>query len=89
MSTHHLHPRTRHRLEYFGELIFLFDLMFASLVLGIVLLGGINPFDSPLATVLLIATVVIGTAHHVWYTRNRDAIEHDPGRQHARERRGF
>ena len=90
MSTsHHLRTPIRHRLEMAGEFIFLVDAILVSMIGLVLVIGGINPFDSPLLTGLLIATALIMVGHHVWYARNRNVIDHDPVRQRARERRGF
>ena len=81
--------RARHGLGLLGELVYVVDAFAVTLLVIVVVLAGTNPFESATLSVLIGATVVIAGVHHIWYARNRQQIEHDPVRLHARERRGF
>jgi hypothetical protein len=79
----------RNRLPSVGEFVFLVDVLIVGMLTGLVVISGINPFDSALMTGVLAAPVIVFATHHVWYTRHRQEIEHERERLAARERRGF
>ena len=79
----------RNHLPFFGDFLFVVDALVVAMTAALIVIGGINPLDSPVMVGLAVATIVIFGAHHVWYVRSRDEIEHDPQRLASRERRGF
>lgn len=85
----HTADQLRPGLLFLGEFLFFVDVLVIGLVLGVVALGGIDPFKSTALTALIAATVLIAGVHHVWYRRHRREIEQSHEHLAARERRGF
>lgn len=81
--------RLRDAAVWAGEFFYVIDILFASLVIAIVVLGGIDPVKSPFIGAFLLVTGISLLVHHVWYARHRTDIEQGHPRHAARERRGF
>jgi hypothetical protein len=73
-------------LAYF---VYVTDMLVLGLVAAVVVVGGINPLESPLLTGVLGFSAVTAIAHHAYYARHKYEIEHDRVQLAARERRGF
>ena len=72
-----------------ADFLYVTVMLVVGLLCAVVLIGGINPFDSPLLTALLGLSAVASAVHHYYYSRHKYEIEHSRTRLAARERRGF
>jgi putative copper export protein len=72
-----------------ADFLYVTVMLVVGLLCAVVLIGGVNPFESPLLTAILGFSALAAAAHHMYYTRHRYEIEHSRTRLAARERRGF
>jgi hypothetical protein len=76
-------------LAWLTETAFVTDMLFVGLLAFIVILGGLNPFNSLLMTTIIALTLVIVPLHAILMRRHRDEMVDRHARQTTRERRGF
>ena len=72
-----------------GEFIFISAVLFGSLGVAVIVLGGFNPLEGGLGLVFFAAVILIAAAHQRWYSRHREEIESSPVQKARRERRGY
>ncbi len=72
-----------------GEFIFISAVLFGSLGVAVIVLGGFNPFEGGMGLVFFAAVILIAAVHHRWYARHREEIESSPVQKARRERRGY
>jgi hypothetical protein len=89
MTIKQIESRAGHTGLVIGEFVFAVGLLFASLLASIVILGHLNPLESPVLTGVFGAVLLIGLGHHRWYRRHREEIDSSHEHHEARERRGF
>ena len=89
MSRPNLTSRFRTVAAFAGEFAFVIGVLFGSLGVAVVVLGGFDPMESGAALAFFGVVLLIAAIHHGWYARNRDEIESSPQQKALRERRGF
>ena len=72
-----------------GEFLFLLGVLFGSLGVAVMVLGGTGPLHSGRGLAFFGAVLIITAVHHRWYSRHRNEIESSPAQKALRERRGF
>jgi hypothetical protein len=79
--------RLRDAIDWIGESLYVADLMLLALVAFLSVLGAIDPFNSLLVPVALVATFILSEARR--RGRRRRHAEAAGAANRARERRGF
>jgi uncharacterized protein YacL len=79
----------RFAMAWLTETLFVTDMLFVGLLVFIVILGGLNPFNSSFMTTLIAVTLVIVPLHAILMWRHRHEMIDAHARHTTRERRGF
>lgn len=89
MSTHEIKSRGGRAVPLVSEFLFVAGVLFASMLASVVILGSLNPLESPFMAGTFAVVAVIGLVHHFWYQRHRPELETSREHHADRERRGF
>jgi hypothetical protein len=79
----------RSGLAWLTETVFVTDMLLVGLLASIMILGGVNPFNSLLMTAVIVLTLVIVPLHAILIRRHGEDMVDAHARHETRERRGF
>ena len=89
MATKNISDKFLSAAAYAGEFVFVLGVLFGSLGVAVMVLGGTGPLHSGRGLAFFGAVLIIAAVHHRWYSRHRTEIESSATQKALRERRGF